>query len=76
MSSHRRPLKVEPEMDYAAYGHNTKNGGGVMLGKQMTLFKLFGFEVRIDLSGIVIAVLLTWSLAQRTQHGRFRYGGL
>ena len=35
-----------------------------MFGKQITLFKLLGFEVRIDLSWIIIAVLITWSLAQ------------
>ncbi|MDO9532344.1 MAG: site-2 protease family protein [Deltaproteobacteria bacterium] len=30
----------------------------------MKLFKLFGFEVKIDLSWLVIAVLVTWSLAK------------
>lgn len=35
-----------------------------MFGKRITLFKLLGFEVRIDASWIVIAVLITWSLAQ------------
>lgn len=34
-----------------------------MFGRRMRLFKLLGFEVRIDLSWIVIAVLVTWSLA-------------
>ncbi len=34
-----------------------------MFGKRMKLFKLLGFEVRIDLSWLVIAVLVTWSLA-------------
>lgn len=34
-----------------------------MFGKNITLFKLFGFEVKIDLSWIVIAVLVTWSLS-------------
>ncbi len=34
-----------------------------MFGKRYKLFKLLGFEVRIDLSWIVIAVLVTWSLA-------------
>ncbi|MGB7911053.1 MAG: site-2 protease family protein, partial [Desulfobaccales bacterium] len=34
-----------------------------MFGRRITLFKLLGFEVRIDLSWIVIAVLVTWSLA-------------
>ena len=34
-----------------------------MFGKSISLFKLFGFEVKIDLSWIVIAVLITWSLA-------------
>jgi Zn-dependent protease/CBS domain-containing protein len=35
-----------------------------MFGRQMKLFKLSGFEVKIDLSWIVIAVLVTWSLAK------------
>ncbi|MFH0976859.1 MAG: site-2 protease family protein [Spirochaetota bacterium] len=35
-----------------------------MFGKSMTLFKLFGFEVKIDISWIFIAVLITWSLAK------------
>jgi Zn-dependent protease/CBS domain-containing protein len=33
-----------------------------MFGKGITLFKLFGFEVRLDLSWLFIAVLITWSL--------------
>ncbi len=33
-----------------------------MFGKRIKLFKLFGFEVRLDLSWIFIAVLITWSL--------------
>ena len=34
-----------------------------MFGKRLTLFKLLGFSVRIDLSWVIIAVLITWSLA-------------
>ncbi len=34
-----------------------------MFGKRITLFKLFGFEVRLDMSWVVIAILITWSLA-------------
>jgi Zn-dependent protease/CBS domain-containing protein len=34
-----------------------------MFGRRITLFKLFGFEVRLDASWIVIAALVTWSLA-------------
>ena len=34
-----------------------------MFGRRITLFKLFGFAVHIDLSWIVIALLVTWSLA-------------
>jgi Zn-dependent protease len=34
-----------------------------MFGKRIKLFKLLGFEVRIDLSWIIIATLVTWSLA-------------
>jgi len=34
-----------------------------MLGRRIKLFKLFGFEVKIDLSWIIIAILITWSLA-------------
>ena len=34
-----------------------------MFGKRIELFKLFGFSVKVDLSWLVIAVLVTWSLA-------------
>ncbi|HEY9074704.1 MAG TPA: site-2 protease family protein, partial [Desulfobaccales bacterium] len=34
-----------------------------MFGRRMKLFTLLGFEVRVDLSWIVIALLVTWSLA-------------
>ena len=34
-----------------------------MFGKRIKLFKILGFEVNIDLSWIIIAVLITWSLA-------------
>jgi Zn-dependent protease/CBS domain-containing protein len=34
-----------------------------MFGKRIKLFNLLGFEVRIDLSWIIIAGLITWSLA-------------
>ncbi|MCL4504029.1 MAG: site-2 protease family protein [Deltaproteobacteria bacterium] len=34
-----------------------------MFGRRLRLFNLLGFEVRIDLSWIIIAVLVTWSLA-------------
>ena len=34
-----------------------------MFGSRMKLFKLLGFEVRVDASWLVIAVLVTWSLA-------------
>jgi Zn-dependent protease/CBS domain-containing protein len=34
-----------------------------MFGRRLKLFKLFGFEVRIDASWILIAVLVIWSLA-------------
>ncbi|MFA4903919.1 MAG: site-2 protease family protein [Desulfobaccales bacterium] len=34
-----------------------------MFGKRIKLFKLLGFEVNIDLSWTIIAVLITWSLA-------------
>ena len=34
-----------------------------MTGKGITLFRILGFEVHIDLSWIVLALLVTWSLA-------------
>jgi len=34
-----------------------------MFGKRITLFKLFGFEVRIDFSWFILGLLITWSLA-------------
>ncbi|MEW6033333.1 MAG: site-2 protease family protein [Chloroflexota bacterium] len=35
-----------------------------MLGRSFRLFRLLGFEVKVDLSWLVIAVLVAWSLAQ------------
>jgi Zn-dependent protease len=45
-----------------------------MFGKHIDLFKLFGFEVRIDLSWVILAILIAWSLSA----GLFplRYEGL
>jgi Zn-dependent protease/predicted transcriptional regulator len=45
-----------------------------MFGRQIKLFRLFGFTVRMDLSWLMIAFLLVWSLAD----GLFPmyYGGL
>jgi len=34
-----------------------------MFGRRVTLFRLFGFEVRLDASWIIIAALVVWSLA-------------
>jgi Zn-dependent protease/CBS domain-containing protein len=34
-----------------------------MFGRRITLFKLFGFAVRLDASWIIIAALIIWSLA-------------
>lgn len=34
-----------------------------MLGKQVTLFRLLGFAVRVHVSWLVIAALVTWTLA-------------
>jgi Zn-dependent protease/predicted transcriptional regulator len=35
-----------------------------MFGKRIPLFKLFGFTVNVDLSWLILAVLVTWSLAK------------
>jgi Zn-dependent protease/CBS domain-containing protein len=45
-----------------------------MFGRRITLFKLFGFAVRLDASWLIIAALVTWSLA--TGVFRTRYPGL
>jgi Zn-dependent protease len=45
-----------------------------MFGKRIDLFKLFGFEVRIDLSWVVLAILVAWSLSAGLFP--FRYEGL
>jgi Zn-dependent protease/CBS domain-containing protein len=34
-----------------------------MFGHRITLFKIFGFSVRLDASWAIIAILITWSLA-------------
>lgn len=44
-----------------------------MFGRRVTLFKLLGFEVRVDASWLIIAVLITWSLA--TQYYPSQYKG-
>jgi Zn-dependent protease len=36
----------------------------MVFGKRIRLFRLFGFDVRVDLSWLIIAVLVTWSLAE------------
>jgi len=37
-----------------------------MFGKSVELFKLFGFSVKVDLSWVIIALLVTWSLGSPT----------
>ena len=34
-----------------------------MFGKRFRLFKLLGFQVQLDVSWLIIAVLVTWTLA-------------
>lgn len=34
-----------------------------VFGHRLTLFQLFGFQVRIDISWVLLAILITWSLA-------------
>lgn len=34
-----------------------------MFGRTVRLFKVFGFEIRIDMSWLLLAALITWSLA-------------
>lgn len=34
-----------------------------MFGHSITLFKIFGFEIKVDLSWLILAALITWSLA-------------
>lgn len=47
--------------------------GWGMFGKRITLFELFGFEVRLDLSWIFIAILIAWSLGG--SYFPYRYRG-
>jgi len=35
-----------------------------MFGRGLTLFKLFGFKVKIDLSWLILGLLITWTLAK------------
>jgi Zn-dependent protease/CBS domain-containing protein len=37
--------------------------GSMMFGKRITLFKLFGFDVRADASWLIIVALITWTLS-------------
>ena len=42
-----------------------------VFGKRITLFRLFGFQVRIDVSWLIVALLISWSLAQSVFPSRF-----
>lgn len=35
-----------------------------MFGKRITLFKVFGFAIQLDMSWLILALLITWSLAE------------
>lgn len=35
----------------------------MIFGRSISLFKIFGFEVKVDISWLVLAALITWSLA-------------
>jgi len=37
-----------------------------MFGKRIPLFKLFGFRVSIDITWFILAILITWTLAEDT----------
>jgi Zn-dependent protease/predicted transcriptional regulator len=43
-----------------------------MFGRGITLIKLFGFEVKIDWSWLILAGLITWTLARGMFPGQFR----
>ncbi len=43
-----------------------------MFGRSVTLFKLFGFEVKIDFSWLILGMLISWSLAKGFFPNRFR----
>lgn len=45
-----------------------------MFGKRITLFKLLGVEIRIDLSWVFLALLIAWTLAR--EYFPYRYRGL
>ncbi|MBW6520194.1 MAG: site-2 protease family protein [Desulfoarculaceae bacterium] len=45
-----------------------------MFGKSITLFRIFGFEVKIDVSWVILALLIVWSLSVGLFP--FRYEGL
>jgi len=43
-----------------------------MFGQSITLFKLLGFEVKVDLSWLLLATLVTWSLASGVFPGYYK----
>ncbi len=45
-----------------------------MFGKSINLFRLFGFQVQADMSWLILALLITWSLA--TGYFPFQYSHL
>ena len=42
-----------------------------MFGNRITLFKLLGFDIKLDLSWVFIAVLISWSLASGYFPGKY-----
>jgi len=60
-------MALTPSPEVKAHGRNKfEQGlkGSAMFGNRITLFKLLGFEVRIDASWLLLAFLVTWSLAK------------
>jgi Zn-dependent protease/predicted transcriptional regulator len=68
-------LEMKARLAYAsAQRHNWKSkirssalgdrGSPTMFGKRITLFRLLGFDIQIDLSWLFIALLITWTLAR------------
>lgn len=53
---------------------NQQAWNAYMFGKRIDLFRLFGFEIRINLSWVLLVFLVAWSLSVGLFP--FRYEGL
>ena len=60
--------KIRRHMNFLADGRLLSSWEAAVFYKRIHLFNLLGFRVWIDFSWLIIAVLITWSLANTFPH--------